>query len=121
MQQYYEFITNSTGSNIELAPPVEIAKSKNNIGDVENAILDVHQKDKSESPYKSIEASPFWGLMHDCISNFGGECNGSFICGIEKNYGPINVPYHLSKMKGGVDGFDLGLFLNVPMKLFDTS
>ena len=33
----------------------------------------------------------------------------------------INVPYDFSKMKGGVNGFDLGLFFNGVMKLFDTS
>ena len=100
---------------------MEIAINKNNIGDIEKAILDVYQKDTPESPYKTIEASPFWGLMHDGISKFGREYNGSFISGINRNYEPINVPYHLSKMKGGVNGFDLGLFLNILMKLFDTS
>ena len=59
--------------------------------------------------------------MHDGISKFGREYNGSFICGIDKNYEAINVPYDFSKMKGGVNGFDLGLFFNVLMKLFDTS
>ena len=45
MQQYHEFITNSTGSNAELAPPMEIAVNKNNIEDVEKVILDVYQRD----------------------------------------------------------------------------
>ena len=121
MQQYHEFITNSTGSNAELGPPVEIAINKNNIGDVEKAVLDIYQKDTPELPYKTIEASPFWGLMHDGIGKFGREYNGSFICGVDKNYERINVPYHLSKMRGGVNIFDLGLFLNVLTKLFDTS
>ena len=121
MQQYHDFITNSTGSNAELAPPVEIAINKNNIGDIEKAILDVYQKDTPESSYKAIEASPFWELMYDGISKFRREYNDSFICGINKNYEPINVPYHLSKMKGGVNGFDFSLFLNILMKLFDTS
>ena len=39
MQQYHDFITNSTGSNAELPPPVEIAINKNNIGDIEKACL----------------------------------------------------------------------------------
>ena len=86
MQQYHEFITNSTGNNAELAPPVEIAIKKSNVGDIEKTILDVYQKDTPELPYKIIEASPFWGLMHDGISKFGREYNGSFICGIDKNY-----------------------------------
>ena len=84
MQQYHKFITNSTGNNAELAPPVEIAIKKSNVGDIEKAILDVYQKDTPELPYKIIEASPFWGLMHDGISKFGMEDNGSFICGIDK-------------------------------------
>ena len=50
MQQYHEFITNSTGSNAELAPPVEIAINKNNIGDVEKPVLDIYQKDTPEFP-----------------------------------------------------------------------
>ena len=100
---------------------MEIPINKNNIGDVEKGILDVYQKDTPESPHKTIEASPFWGLMDDSISKFGREYNGSFICRIDENYEPINVAYHLSKMKGGVNGFDLGLFFNVLMKLFDTS
>ena len=95
--------------------------NKNNIGDVEKEILGVYQKDTPESPYKTIEASPFWERMHDGISKFGREYNGSFIRGIDKSYKPINVPYHLSKLKEEVNGFDLGLFLNVLMKLFDTS
>ena len=59
MQQYHDFITNSTGSNAELAPPVEITVNKNNTGDVEKVILDVYQKDTPKLPYKTIEASPF--------------------------------------------------------------
>ena len=50
MQQYHEFITNSTGNNAELAPPVEIAIKKSNVGDIEKAILDVYQKDTPELP-----------------------------------------------------------------------
>ena len=41
--------------------------------------------------------------MNDGISKSGREYNGSFICGIDKNYEPISVPYDLSKMKGGVN------------------
>ena len=100
---------------------MEIAINQNNIGDVQKTILDVYQKDTPESPYMTIEASPFWGLMHEGISKFGREYNYSFICGIDKNHKPINVPYYLSKMKGRVNGFDLGLLLNVLMRLFDTS
>ena len=41
--------------------------------------------------------------MNDGISKSEREYNGSFICGIDKNYEPISVPYDLSKMKGGVN------------------
>ena len=37
--------------------------------------------------------------MHDGKSKLGKEFNGLYIHGIDESYEPINVPYHLSKMK----------------------
>ena len=99
MKQYHEFVTNAKRSNAELAPPVEVA-IKNNVGKVKKAILNEYHHDTPELPYRTIKASSYWGFMHDGISKFGKEFNGLYIRGIDESYEPINIPYHLSKMKG---------------------
>ena len=111
MQHYHEFVTNAKGSNAEHAPPVEVVINNNNVREVEKVILHAYHHDTPESPYRTIKTSPYWGFMHDGISKFGKEFNGLYIHEIDENYEPINVLYHLSKMKGGVTGFDLGLYL----------
>ena len=50
MQQYQEFVTNAKGSNADLAPPVEVAINKNNVGEVEKAILNAFHHDTPELP-----------------------------------------------------------------------
>ena len=111
MQQCHELVTNAKESNAELAPPVEVARNRNNVAEAEKAILNAYSHDTLKLPYRTIKASPHWGFMHDGISKFGKKFDGFYIHGSDEIYDPINVPYHLSKMKGGVSGFDLGLYL----------
>ena len=56
-QQYHEFATNTKGSNVELATPVEDAINKNNVREVAKAILNAYCYDTPESPYRTIKAS----------------------------------------------------------------
>ena len=46
--------------------------------------------------------------MNDGISKFSNELNGVYLCGINEQNHPFDVPYCSSKMEGGVDSFDLG-------------
>ena len=111
MQQYHEFVKNAKRSNDEPASPVEVAINKNDVWEVEKVVLNAYCHDTPELPGGAIKASPYWGFLHDVISKFGKEFNRLYICGTDESYELINVPYHLSKMKGKVTGFDLGLCL----------
>ena len=45
--------------------------------------------------------------MHDGISKFGSELNGTFIRFLNKDNHPVSVPYSLKKVKGGLNAFEL--------------
>ena len=45
--------------------------------------------------------------MHDGISKFGSELNGTFIRCLNKDNHPVPVPYSLKKVKGGLNAFEL--------------
>ena len=77
---------------------------------MEKAILDVY-KENTNSPYDKIQKSPYWGIMHDGIAKFSKEFNGVYMRGINDDFEPFNVPYCLSRMEGGVNGFDLGKWI----------
>ena len=98
---------------LNLHPQLQLPLINKNVAEVEKAILNAYNYDTPELPHRTLKASLYcyWGFMHDGISNFGKEFNGLYKCQIDESYEPINVPYHLSKMKGEVTGFDLGLHL----------
>ena len=45
--------------------------------------------------------------MHDGISKFGSELNGTFIRCLNKDNHPVSVPYSLKNVKGGLNAFEL--------------
>ena len=96
---------------LNLHPQLQLPLINKNVAEVEKAILNAYNYDTPELPHRTLKASLYWGFMHDGISNFGKEFNELYKCQIDESYEPINVPYHLSKMKGEVSGFDLGLHL----------
>ena len=80
--------------------------NNHNIHNAERAILDAYRFDEENSVYKQLEQAPYYSIMHDGISKFGVEYNGVYLRGTDANHAPLNVPYCLSKMKGGVTGVD---------------
>ena len=62
--------------------------------------------DNSNSIYQELWESPFWSLYHDNISTFNTEYSGIMTRGIDSSWNPLNVPYALQQMKGGVTAFD---------------
>ena len=111
MQAYHQFIVTAAQSGVsstQLSAPAEITLNKHNITQVEGAILDVYRYHTPRSLYDQIKKSPFWGIMHDGVSKFCNDFNGVYLRGINEQNHPFDVPYCLTKMKGGVDSFDLG-------------
>ena len=53
-----------------------------------------------------LRKSPFWSLYHDNISKFNKECNKIMFRDIDSFLNPLNLPYALRQMKGGVTVFD---------------
>ena len=85
MQQCRQLVTNARGNNADLAPPVEVVINKNNVGEVEKAILNAYHHDTPELPYRTIKDSPYWRFTHDGISKLGKEFNGLHIHGIDES------------------------------------
>ena len=46
--------------------------------------------------------------MHNGISKFSTEYNGIYLREINDKNKPVNVPYCMSKMRGGVNAYDTG-------------
>ena len=112
MKSYHKFVIEASTSSVsQLAPPPEVAINKNNITQIEKAILDVYVNHTPGSLFDQIKKSPYWGLMHDGITKFTTEFNGVYLRGINPESEPFSVPYCLTKMNGGVNGFDLGNYL----------
>ena len=73
----------------------------------EKAIVEAY-KVHPNSLYSKLRSSTYWDLMHDGITKFGLEFNGTFLSGVDKQtFLPFSVPYWLARMKGGVTAFDL--------------
>ena len=85
---------------------IKVQLNDHNINDAERAILDTYRYDEEKSLYKKLDESPYYSIMHDGISKFANEFNGVFLRGLDADHSPINVPFCLSRMKGGVTGVD---------------
>lgn len=111
IKSYHQFAKDELQSNhpkAALPPPVEISLNKHNIKHAQTAILDAYRYDQEDSIHQVVKKSPYWSLMHDGISKFSTEYNGVYVRGIDESNEPVNVPYCLTKMKGGVDAYDTG-------------
>ena len=103
LQEYHKFSEELIGNMIP--PPLEVALSKNNISRVQVAVLDGYRYESNNRIYQELQKSPFWSLYHDNISKFNKEYNGIMVRGIDSSLNPLNVPYALWQMKGGVTAF----------------
>ena len=109
IKSYHKYaLENMQPNHLNVAlPPVEISLNKYNISQAQTAILDAYRYDQPDSIYK-VQKSPQWSLMHNGISKFSTEYNGVCLRGINDKNEPVNVPYCLSKMRGGVNAFETG-------------
>ena len=65
-------------------------------------------KTSEDSMYSKIRSSLFYGIMHDGITKFGKEYNGTCLRGVDcETYEPFNVPYCLTNVPSRVS--QLGL------------
>ena len=99
-------------SSKELSSPPQATINKHNTDEIEKATLDAYRYHKEGSLFETMRNSPFWGIMHDGISKFSKEFNGVFLRGINAENEPFDLPYCLSKMKSGIDSFDIGEYYN---------
>ena len=104
LQEYHKFSEELMGNMIP--PPLEVALSKNNISRVQVAVLDGYRYESNNRIYQELQKSPFWSLYHDNISKFNKEYNGIMVRDIDSCLNPLNVPYALRRMKGGVTAFN---------------
>ena len=63
-------------------------------------------KNNQNGLYKNLKRSPVWSLMHDRISKFSTKYNGVYLKGIDGDQNPFDVPFCLTKLKGGVNAYD---------------
>ena len=95
MSIYHDFIMNSQAPEIDktLAPLVSI---------LEKGILNGY-KTSEDSMYLKIKSSLFYCLMHDGITKFGKEYNGTCLRGVDcETYKPFNLPYCLTNVLGAM-------------------
>ena len=91
-----------------LSPPLEVAVNKNNITNIENALLETYKYSTPGSLYDVRRKSTYWSLMHDGISKFRHNLNGFFVRVVDKEFNPVNVPWGLPKVPGAFDTTALG-------------
>ena len=60
-----------------------------------------------DSVFKILRKSPYWGIMHDGLQKFNTDYIGVYIQGLDISYNPICIPFHLTKMKAGINACDI--------------
>ena len=104
---YHDFPVGLIGKQpgVSIPPPVKVQLNEHNI-DAERAILNAYMND-ANSLHAKLKRSPVWSLMHDSISKFSTEYSGVYLKGIGEDLNPFDVPFCLTKLKGGVTAYDI--------------
>ena len=82
---------------------MEASITKNNISNIERAILEGYRK-QDNSIYKRFEQSPFWNLTHYRILNFSAELNCTFIRCLDGESNSCCVSFSLRQVQDGLNG-----------------
>ena len=69
-------------------------------------ILEGYKKNES-SVYSEFKNFPYWGFMHDGISNFSSELNGIYIRYLDAENNPCSFPYTLTKARGDLNAYGM--------------
>ena len=97
---------NSKQPVVTIPPTVKVQLNEHNIIDAEHAIQNASRND-ANSLHAKLKRSPVWSLMHDGISKFSTEYNGVYLKGADEDLNPFDVPFCLTKLKGGVTVYDI--------------
>lgn len=94
-------------NNCRVAPPPKVKLNKNNISQVQSAILESYKQSSVEgNPYVELNKhyGKYYSIMHDGIQKYSRELNGSMVRTVSSSYDNsrvVNVPWGLTEIDGG--------------------
>ena len=91
---------------VNLPQPITVRLNDHNINYGYKAILEAYQKHNTDSgnPYRQLENSNHWSLIHDATSHWVKEINTVFIRAVDATGNIQKVPFEMEQVPGSLTG-----------------